>query len=57
LAVLSLGARTSFSWKVRVVLQRRGNNTSNRSEVSADATFLAKLINKEIYKKWLLGWD
>jgi hypothetical protein len=31
---------------------------SNRSEVRANMTFLAKLSNKEIYffKKWLLGW-
>jgi hypothetical protein len=29
---------------------------SNRSEVSANATFLAKLSNKEIYRKWLLGF-
>jgi hypothetical protein len=30
---------------------RRGSNTSNRSEVSANMTFLAKLSNKEIYLK------
>jgi hypothetical protein len=39
------------------VPQRRGSNTLNRSEVSANATFLVKLSNKEIYfLKWLLGW-
>jgi hypothetical protein len=49
-----------LSWevqKVRFCPQRRGSNTFNRSEVSANVTFLAKLSNKEIYfKKWLLGW-
>jgi hypothetical protein len=51
LAVLSPGVKSSFSQKVRFVPQKRRNNTSNRSEVSANATFLAKLSNKEIYFK------
>jgi hypothetical protein len=41
----------SFFQKVRPVPRRRGSNTSNRSEVSANVAFLAKLSNKEIYWK------
>jgi hypothetical protein len=33
------------------VLQRRRSNTLNKLEVSANANFLAKLSNKEIYFK------
>jgi hypothetical protein len=33
-----------------------GVNTSNRSEISAIAIFLAELSNKDLFKKWLLGW-
>jgi hypothetical protein len=39
------------SRKSDFVSQRRGSNTSNRSEVSANVTFLAKLNNKEKNKK------
>jgi hypothetical protein len=42
------------SRKSNFVPQRRGNNTSNRPEVSAKANFLAKLSNKEIHLKMVL---
>jgi hypothetical protein len=39
------------SRKSDFVLWKGGNNTLNRSDVSANATFLDKLSNKEIYLK------
>jgi hypothetical protein len=54
LAVFVHQCRCGFFQKVRFCLIEEGD--LNRSEVSANATALAKLSNKEIYKKWLLGW-
>jgi hypothetical protein len=42
------------SRKSDFVPQRRRSNTLNRSEVSANANFLAKLSNREIYLKMAL---
>jgi hypothetical protein len=52
LAVLCLGVGLTFSGKFRksdFVPQRTGSHGSNRSEVSANVIFLAKLSNKGIY--------
>jgi hypothetical protein len=54
LSVLSFRGEVASPIKFRksdFVPWKRGNKTSNRSEVKANATFLAKLSSKEIYLK------
>jgi hypothetical protein len=54
LAVLSLGTGVASPRKSDFVPWRRGSDTSNRSEVNANVTFMAKLSSKETYLKMVL---